>query len=98
MKSFLRITNVIFVLFFLFTLNACNNSDPTSPSTPVINPFSNGGTERNMIVVMSDMHLGSDLTYAQCRNNLPALEKLIKQIKVSPNVKELVIGGDLVDE
>jgi UDP-2,3-diacylglucosamine pyrophosphatase LpxH len=98
MKSLLRITNVIFALFFLFTLNACNNSDPTGPSAPVINPFSNGGTERNMIVIMSDMHLGADLSYAECKNNLPALEKLIKQIKASPNVKELIIGGDLIDE
>ncbi len=98
MKSLLGISNTIFVLFILFTLNACNNSDPTSPSAPVINPFSNGGTERNMIVILSDMHLGADLTYAECKNNLPHLEKLIKQIKASPNVKELVIGGDLVDE
>ena len=51
-----------------------------------------------MVVIMSDMHLGADLSYAECKNNLPALEKLIKQIKTSPNVKELVIGGDLVDE
>ncbi len=98
MKSLLRITSVIFFLLFLFTLTACNNSDPTGPSNSGINPFSNGGFERNMVVVISDMHLGSDLTYAQCKNNLPALEKLIKQIKVSPNVKELVIAGDLVDE
>jgi UDP-2,3-diacylglucosamine pyrophosphatase LpxH len=98
MKTLLRVTNVIFVLFLLFSLNACTKSDPTSPSNPVINPFSNGGTERNMIVIMSDMHLGADLTYAECKNNLPALEKLIKEIKASPNVKELVIGGDLVDE
>jgi UDP-2,3-diacylglucosamine pyrophosphatase LpxH len=98
MKALIKIANVIFVLFLLFTLNACNNSDPTSPSAPVINPFSNGGTERNMIVILSDMHLGADLTYAECKNNLPHLEKLIKQIKASPNVKELVIGGDLVDE
>ncbi|MFA7361111.1 MAG: metallophosphoesterase family protein [Candidatus Kapaibacterium sp.] len=97
MKTLLGITNVIFILLFLFILTACNNN-PTGPSNPVIDPFSNGGTERNMIVIMSDMHLGADLSYAECKNNLPALEKLIKQIKVSPNVKELVIGGDLVDE
>jgi len=98
MKALLRITNVIFVLLFVFIISSCNKSDPTSPSAPVINPFSNGGTERNMVVIMSDMHLGADLSYAECKNNLPALEKLIKQIKTSPNVKELVIGGDLVDE
>ena len=97
MKTLLRITNVIFVLFLLFTLTACNNN-PINSSNTVIDPFSNGGIERNMIVIMSDMHLGADLSYAECKNNLGALEKLIKQIKVSPNVKELVIGGDLVDE
>jgi UDP-2,3-diacylglucosamine pyrophosphatase LpxH len=98
MRTLLRITNVISVLLFLFTLTACNNSDPTGPSNPVINPFSNGGIERNMIVVMSDIHLGADLSYAECKNNLGALEKLIKQIKISFNVKELVIAGDLIDE
>jgi UDP-2,3-diacylglucosamine pyrophosphatase LpxH len=98
MKSLLRITNVIFVLLFLFTHTAYNKSNPIGTSDTVINPFSNGGSERNMIVVMSDLHLGADLSYAECKNNLPALEKLIKQIKVSPNVKELVIAGDMIDE
>jgi len=51
-----------------------------------------------MIVVVSDMHLGADLEYAECKDNLGALEKLLKQIKAAPNVKELVIAGDLVDE
>ncbi len=82
----------------LFLLSSCEKSNPISPTNQVIYPFSNGGVERNMIVILSDMHLGADLTYAECKNNLPALEKLIKQIKVSPNVKELVIGGDLIDE
>lgn len=98
MKAFLRVTNVIVVLLFFISLTACNNSNITGPSSNAINPFSNGGTERNMIVILSDMHLGADLSYAECKNNLPALEKLIKQIKISPNVKELVIAGDLIDE
>lgn len=63
-----------------------------------INPFTNGGNERNMIVVMSDIHLGADLAYAECRENLPSLQKLLKQVSVSPNIKELVIAGDLLDE
>jgi len=98
MKALFRISEVIFVLFFLFTLTACNNSDPTGPSNPGINPFSNGGTERNMIVVLSDMHLGADLTYSQCVNNRGSLAKLLQQIKAAPNVKELVFAGDLIDE
>lgn len=67
-------------------------------SNKVIGPFSNGGNERNMIVVLSDVHLGADLNYAECKNNLGALEKLLKQIKAEKNVKEIVIAGDLIDE
>ena len=85
-------------MLFLSIHPSCKKSDPTEPTNQAINPFSNGGNERNMIVVLSDMHLGADLTYAECKNNLGALEKLLKQIKVAPNVKELVIGGDLIDE
>ncbi len=51
-----------------------------------------------MIVVLSDMHLGADLAYAECKNNLGPLERLLKKIKASTNVKELVINGDLLDE
>ncbi len=98
LNSLLRITNVIFVLFFLFTLTACNNSDPIGTTGSGINPFSNGGTERNMIVVMSDIHLGAELSYSQCVNNRGPLAKLLQQIKAAPNVKELVIAGDLIDE
>lgn len=98
MKTLFSISNEIFALFILFTLIACNKANPISSSDSDINPFSNGGIERNMIVVLSDIHLGADLSYAECKNNLAALEKLLKQIKVSPNVKEIVIGGDLIDE
>lgn len=62
------------------------------------NPFSNGGNERNMIVVISDVHMGANLHYSECTKNRGALEKLLGQIKEAPNVKELVIAGDLVDE
>lgn len=42
--------------------------------------FNNGTSERNMIVVISDMHLGADLAYAECKNNLPSLEKLLMNV------------------
>ena len=61
-------------------------------------PFTNGGRERNMIVVLSDLHLGADIAYAECNKNLSSLQKLLKQINASPNIKELVIAGDLLDE
>ncbi len=95
MKTSLRVLSLILVLLSLNVLASCEK--PIEPA-PVINPFDNGGSARNMIVVMSDMHLGAEIAYAECNKNLPALEKLLKQIKAAPNVKELVIAGDLLDE
>jgi len=86
---------VFLVILFLSVLSSCKKSDQTDHT---ISAFSNGGNERNMIVVISDVHLGADLTYAECNKNLGALERLLKQIKTAPNVKELVIAGDLLDE
>jgi UDP-2,3-diacylglucosamine pyrophosphatase LpxH len=67
-------------------------------SAPASDPFTNGSKERNMIVVISDIHLGADLAYAETNKNLKPLAHLIGQISISPNVKELVIAGDLLDE
>lgn len=95
MKTFMRLLSVFFVMTFIGVFASCDKTDPkdTGPD-----PFSNGGNERNMIVVISDLHLGADLDYAECKENLPSLEKLLKQIQAAQNVKELVIAGDLVDE
>ncbi len=98
MKTIIRLSGMLFAVLLLVTLTSCNNSTPSGPEVQDINPFSNGSNERNLIVVLSDVHLGADLAYAEIKNNLPALEKLLKKIKASPNVKELVIAGDLLDE
>ena len=95
MNTISRLFSAFWVLLFIFVSASCKKSDPP---VPVIDPFSNGGNVRNMIVVISDLHLGADTSYAECKFNLGPLEKLIKQIKASANVKELVIAGDLVDE
>jgi UDP-2,3-diacylglucosamine pyrophosphatase LpxH len=95
MSTILRLLSALCVLLFLGAFGSCGNSGEKKTD---IDPFNNGGSERNMIVVISDMHLGADLDYAECKDNLPSLEKLLKRIKASPNVKELVIAGDLLDE
>lgn len=94
MKIISRLLSVSLLMAVLSLLTLCKKSNPD----PAINPFSNGGNDRNMIVIISDLHFGADLTYAECRVNLGPLEKLLNQIKAAPNVKELVIAGDLVDE
>ena len=94
MKNPARISVLSFVVLFVALFSSCQND----PIDHTIGAFSNGGNERNMIVVMSDLHLGADLAYAECSKNLGLLEKLLKQIKAAPNVKELVIAGDMLDE
>jgi UDP-2,3-diacylglucosamine pyrophosphatase LpxH len=94
MEKFMKI---IYPLLIAMVLNLSASSQKSDPG-PVIDPFSNGTNVRNMIVVVSDMHLGADLAYAECSDNLGPLAKLLRQIRVSKNVKELVIAGDLIDE
>ncbi len=95
MKIIPRLLSVLCVLLFLFALASCKKSSQTYTA---INPFSNGGSERNMIVIISDLHLGADTSYAECKLNCGPLVTLLNQVKAAPNVKELVIDGDLVDE
>lgn len=63
--------------------------------------FSLSGSEENntrsQIVVISDLHLGVNDAFTECKKNRQALVDFLNQIKNSPNVKELVIAGDLFD-
>lgn len=58
--------------------------------------------ERTIIICISDIHLGADLKYSEFdRNgagNGAALTDFLTKIRQAPNVKELVIAGDLLDE
>ena len=51
-----------------------------------------------MLVVMSDIHLGADSSYAEIKANLIPLQNILQQIEASPNVKELILDGDIFDE
>src|SRR5665647_3979554 len=92
-KICLLLVGLFGTAFFIITTCKKESAQPI-----VKDSFNNGTSERNMIVVMSDLHLGADLTYAECSKNLGSLEKLLKEIKAARNVKELVIAGDLLDE
>lgn len=94
----MRLIFTILMVGFLGVLTSCDDSDPIKPVDNSNNPFSNGGSERNMIVVISDIHLGADLSYAECNTNREVLTKLLEKVRVATNVKELVIAGDLLDE
>lgn len=90
--SFLLLS-LLLVLFASCEKSGSDNKDFTG-----VDAFTNTSGERNMIVVISDIHLGADIAYAECSDNLADLEKLLQQIRVAPTVKELVIAGDLIDE
>lgn len=77
----------------LLMIPACSKVQPGEKDA-----FNNGTSIRNMIVVISDLHLGANLDYAEINTNLKPLENLLNQIRASANVKELVIAGDLLDE
>lgn len=90
-KTFFLLFGTIGMMIFLFT--SCGKDDEK-----VMDPFSNGSSERSMIVIISDLHLGADLAYAECNENLKPLENFLNKVNASSNVKELVIAGDLLDE
>lgn len=54
--------------------------------------------ERSLIIIISDLHLGADDSYGEFSHNRDTLVDFLKQIRFSPNIKELVIAGDLIDE
>ena len=53
--------------------------------------------ERKLIIFISDIHLGADDSYSEINKNREPLVKFLEQIRKAPNIKELVIGGDLID-
>ena len=77
----------------LLLISACDKNQPVDKDA-----FNNGSSERNIIVVISDLHLGANIDYAEINTNLKPLAHLLNKIKTSANVKELVIAGDLLDE
>jgi UDP-2,3-diacylglucosamine pyrophosphatase LpxH len=96
MKKLMNFFYLMLIVVFLILSASCRKTE--SDPTPSIDPFANGTNVRNMIVVVSDMHMGADESYTECKDNRAPLAKLLGQMRVSPNVKELVIAGDLIDE
>jgi UDP-2,3-diacylglucosamine pyrophosphatase LpxH len=54
--------------------------------------------KRSLVVCISDIHLGANDTYSEITRNREALVNFLNQVRDSPNVKELIIAGDLIDE
>lgn len=94
MRKYLSVLTILCLTF----LASCNKTDPVEPAADNSNPLVNGSNKRDMIVVISDLHLGANLDYAETKNNLAPLEHFLGKVRASKNVSELVIAGDLLDE
>jgi hypothetical protein len=55
------------------------------------------GDERSVIVIISDLPLGMDDRYAEIQKNRVPLAAFLQKLRRAPNIKELVIAGDLID-
>lgn len=55
-------------------------------------------TDRNTVIVISDIHLGADDSYSETVKNRPALVSFLRETRTRSDVAELVIAGDLFDE
>jgi len=56
------------------------------------------GKTRNKIVVISDIHIGIDDSYAETVKNRPLLIEFLQRLQSTTDVRELVIDGDFLDE
>ena len=56
------------------------------------------GSTRDKIVVISDIHLGIEDRYTETLKNLPLLIDFLERLQNTKDVRELVIGGDFLDE
>lgn len=94
MKILYIVLAVVFIALIAFLIKAKLSTLKTS----TVDPFTNDSGKRDEVVIISDLHLGADLKYAEFNKNAQALQNFLGKVKNSPNIKELVIGGDLFDE
>ncbi len=63
-----------------------------------VQPLWEAGEARSKIVVISDIHLGIDDSFAEIGTNREFLLQFLKRIQATPDVRELVIAGDFLDD
>lgn len=61
-------------------------------------PLWEAGSERNKIVIISDIHLGIEDDYTETLANRPPLVEFLQRLQYTKDVRELVIAGDFLDE
>src|ERR1035437_530292 len=92
-----KIASLALSVLLLSTLS-CQDNDLSPKQNPFDLTSENDPLVRNKIVVISDLHLGSDTSYSENVRHLPRLAQFLGEIRESETVKELVIAGDMLDE
>ncbi len=83
----------------LLTTGCSTSAQKTVASAPKeANALWEGGNTRNKIVVISDIHIGIDDSYAETVKNRPMLIDFLQRLQSTSDVRELVIDGDFLDE
>jgi len=89
--SLILICSIDASISMLFT--GCGRNNKLS----AVDPLWAAGSERNKIVIISDIHLGIDDRYSEIILNRPFLIEFLQRLQHTDDVSELVIAGDFLD-
>jgi len=89
---------IIALSVMMLSAISCQNDDLSTENNPFDQTTESDGPVRNKIVVISDLHLGADLSYSENVQHLPRLAQFLTEVRKSETVRELVIAGDMLDE
>lgn len=93
-------------IYFVFLLVACifswvsctNDKEETVAPNPFDTISVSANDKRDKVVVISDLHLGNDLSYSETVKHMERLEQFLSEVRTSATIKELVLNGDIIDE
>ena len=86
---------VLTALLSVLLLGGCGGSSGAAVSS---RPLWTPGDDGAKTVVISDLHLGVSDDFAENVANRPLLVEFLQRLRLTSDVKELVIAGDFLDE
>ena len=64
----------------------------------IVSGCASRASKRSEIVVISDIHMGVDPSYAEINKNKDSLVAFLQEIRQSKTTAQLIINGDLIDQ
>ncbi len=80
------------------TLLLALSASALAESAADVQPLWEAGDAKDKIVVISDIHLGIDDSFSETSANKAYLTQFLARVGKTSDVRELVIGGDFLDE